>query len=277
MLTALLIAYSVVASNPADLIDRDLRRAGNEYAYGNYEEAILQLRELLYPVKLVTEEQVMEARELLALCYYLTNRIEQMGTEFSKLLYSDPDYELDPFTVAPAVIEKFEQIRDRLAPDLDKLRRAQQGNPVRTAPGPTVLRTVEQTVIYRSDFATFLPFGIGQFQNGDVQMGLILASPKRSCSQRMSAPISWHATVLSRPKRSRSSWSYNTAAQHFSGWRGASVSSRLGSTLCQLSASLPSSPRPHSLPQAQPFASALISRPLTCHFGVTPRLRVSAG
>ena len=173
MLTALLIAYSVVASNPADLIDRDLRRAGNEYAYGNYEEAILQLRELLYPVKLVTEEQVMEARELLALCYYLTNRIEQMGNEFSKLLYLDPDYKLDPFTVAPAVIEKFEQIRDRLAPDLDKLRRAQQGNPVRTAPGPTVLRTVEQTVIYRSDFATFLPFGIGQFQNGDVQMGLI--------------------------------------------------------------------------------------------------------
>ncbi len=91
MLLTLFIAYSVTTTSPADVIDRDLRRAGNEYAYGNYEEAILQLQSLLYPVKLVTEEQVVEARELLALCYYVTGRLDRMGTEFAKLLYVDPD------------------------------------------------------------------------------------------------------------------------------------------------------------------------------------------
>ena len=159
-------------------VDAELRRAGNEYAYGNYEEAILQLQDLLYPMRLSSESQVIEARELLGLCYYLTDRFEQVAAEFAKLLYLNPDHKLDPFSIPPPVIEAFENVRRQLEPQLDEIRQ-QKVNPTVTriakphqkqlaAPSPI-------QIIERSDFATFLPFGVGQFQNGDKSLGVLFA------------------------------------------------------------------------------------------------------
>ena len=174
MLAALLIAYSVSTSGVDDDVDRALRRAGNEYAYGNHDEAILQLRALLAQGRLVTEAHVMEAREYLALCYYLTGRIEQMETEFTKLLYLDPDYTPDEYVVAPSVIEAFEGVRARLEPNLAKIREARQGPGVESPP-KVIIRSTERPIEHRSAFATFLPFGIGQFNNGDTEMGVVFA------------------------------------------------------------------------------------------------------
>ena len=160
-------------------VDAELRRAGNEYAYGNYEEAILQLQDLLYPMRLNSESQVVEARELLGLCYYLTDRFEQVAAEFAKLLYLNPDHKLDPFSVPPPVIEAFENVRLQLESQLNEIRE-QKVNPTVTPvakPGPIPnLPAPQVQIIERSDFATFLPFGVGQFQNGDKGLGALFAS-----------------------------------------------------------------------------------------------------
>lgn len=153
--------------------DESLRRAINEYAYGNYGAAIDQLRALLYPMRLVSDSQVIEARKYLGLSYYLLNRPADMREELSKLLYVDPDYQLDPFSIPPAIIEEFERIREELRPQLDviRLRRAEQSG------NTSAVRRIEQSVPNGGarGITSFLPFGVGQFENGDSSMGLFFA------------------------------------------------------------------------------------------------------
>lgn len=166
-------------SAPADgeplSIEDELRRAKNEYAYGNYEESVRRLRSLLYPMRLSSDAQVIEARRYLALSYYLLGEREMLEEEFRKLLFLDPDYELDPFSIAPPVIELFEQVRKDLAPELDAIRQRKADERLSQVNTEGLLRTIDRTVIERSELATFLPFGVGQFQNGDMELGVFFA------------------------------------------------------------------------------------------------------
>ncbi|MEL6548564.1 MAG: hypothetical protein AAFQ82_28330, partial [Myxococcota bacterium] len=156
----------------------ELRRAKNEYAYGNYDESVLRLRGLLYPMRLDSDEQVIEARRYLALSYYLLDRRAAMRDEFTKLLFIEPDYELDPFSIAPPVIEIFEELRQSLKTELDEIRRRRADAQLNQPSGEGVLRLVERRMTERSELATFLPFGVGQFQNGDTELGVFFAASK---------------------------------------------------------------------------------------------------
>jgi tetratricopeptide (TPR) repeat protein len=165
-----------VAQGPAPpTVEQELRRAKNEYAYGNYVTAVESIRDLLYPMRLTSDEQVVEARKYLALSYYLLERYDEVGDEFAKLLHLDPDYELDPFTVAPPVIEMFEQVRQKLKPQLDVIRQLRSDSRLEEPPKVGVEREIERTVTQRSDFMTFMPFGAGQIQNGDLGWGVLFA------------------------------------------------------------------------------------------------------
>lgn len=159
---------------PMSIAD-ELRRAKNEYAYGNYEESVRRLRGLLYPMQLSSDAQVIEARRYLALSYYLLGEQELLEEEFEKLLFLDPDYELDPFSIAPPVIEAFEAVRRRLKPELDAIRQRKADERLSQPATEGVLRSVERRITERSELATFLPFGVGQFQNGDTQLGVFFA------------------------------------------------------------------------------------------------------
>src|SRR5262249_9150197 len=99
---------------------------------------------------------------------------ENVREEFTKLLYLAPDYELDPFTIAPPIVEMFEKLRRDLKPELDVVR---ERNATKRAkkPKPGFRRTVQTTITEKSDIATLMPFGIGQFQNGDRFWGVMFA------------------------------------------------------------------------------------------------------
>lgn len=163
------------AADESATVEDRLRRAKNEYAYGNYERAIAKMRALLYPMRLYSDEQVITARRYLGLSYYLLDRQEEAREEFIKLLYLDPDYELDPFTVAPPIIELFEAVRKQHKPHLDAQRVRKTERQLEKKPMRGFRRTILVNTTERSDIATFLPFGVGQFQNGDVFMGLLFA------------------------------------------------------------------------------------------------------
>lgn len=170
ILGALLLTQAADPTNTED----ELRRARNEYAFGNYDVAADKLRHLLYPMKLSTDAQVIEARKFLALSSYLLNRPDDVKEEFSKLLYLDPDYQLDPFSVAPAVVDQFEEIRRNLQPELDIIRQRKSEAKRATPEIRGVRRIVTTRIIERSEVASLLPFGVGQFQNDDIAWGLAL-------------------------------------------------------------------------------------------------------
>ncbi len=170
------VALLVLAQAPApQSVEDELRRAKNEYAYGNYDEAVRGLRALLYPMRLSTDEQVIDTRKYLALSYYLLDRLDEVGDEFAKLLHLDPDYQLDPFTVAPLVIEMFETVRKKLQEQLDVIRQLRSDTKLEQPMKPGVTREIERTFTERSEFATFMPFGIGQFQNDHIGWGVVFA------------------------------------------------------------------------------------------------------
>jgi tetratricopeptide (TPR) repeat protein len=174
MLGVCTLVALVLAQGPAaPTVEQELRRAKNEYAYGNYATAVESLRSLLYPMRLTSDEQVIEARKYLALSYYLLERYDEVGEEFAKLLLLEPDYQLDPFTVAPPVIDMFEQVRLKLKPELDVIRQLRSDTKLETPPKAGVEREIERTITERSDFMTFMPFGAGQIQNGDLGWGLL--------------------------------------------------------------------------------------------------------
>lgn len=165
---------AAATSGPVERVDDALRRAINEYAYGNYAATIEQLHALLYPMRLTSDAQVIEARKYLGLSYFLTDNQDAMREEFAKLLYLEPDYQLDPFSVPPPIIEAFEQVRASMQTQLDviRLRRKEATEPVspirRIAP-------LQQIVETKSDLVSVLPFGAGQFQNGERGLGTFFA------------------------------------------------------------------------------------------------------
>lgn len=177
LVIALVLAQAQPAAAPSARPDEVLRRAVNEYAYGNYETAIAQLKALLYPMQLVSDAQVLEARRYLALSYYLTDKRDLMTEELEKLLYLEPDYHLDPFSIPPSIIDAFEKIRERMKPQLDAIRQRRADQRIEESQErPGTLRIVERTIVERSELATFAPFGIGQFQNGQTGWGVFFAA-----------------------------------------------------------------------------------------------------
>ncbi|MEZ4273631.1 MAG: hypothetical protein R3C68_19990 [Myxococcota bacterium] len=171
MCTLSLLLSLLLAQGTASVED-ELRRAKNEYSYGQYGKAIEHLESLLYPMRLYSDEQVIEARVHLALAHYLQGNAEQVRSEFTKLLYLSPDYELDPFTVAPPIIELFENVRRGLQPELDVIRRRRNEKLLEKPQREGFIRVIERSYVEKSDVATFLPFAVGQFQNGDVGAGI---------------------------------------------------------------------------------------------------------
>ena len=74
------------------------------------------------------------------------------------------------------MIEAFENVRRQLEPQLSEIRK-QKINPTVAKPEPVILPGPPQRIeiVERSEFSTFLPFGAGQFQNGDNGLGTFFA------------------------------------------------------------------------------------------------------
>ena len=159
-------------SGSTEDVAAELRRAKNEYAYGNYDTAAKLLRGLLDPPRLFTDAQLIEARRYLGLSLYLLDEEAGAIEQFTQLLYLSPDYELDPFTVAPPIIELFEAVRTKHEAELDHIRTRLAKTQRERHPEANLKTTVTITRTIQSEWATFLPFGVGQFQNGDTAWGV---------------------------------------------------------------------------------------------------------
>jgi tetratricopeptide (TPR) repeat protein len=147
------------------------RVAENTFRYQDYDRAAGLLENLLYPeVRLVEAEELL-AREYLGASYWWLQSFERAEEEFTVLLTRDPDRQLDAFYYPAALITFFEGVRETLVrlkviPD--------NGGP----DGPDDPRAVsvvaqERVIRERSLLVAFLPFGIGQFQNGHTTKGIV--------------------------------------------------------------------------------------------------------
>jgi hypothetical protein len=159
-----------------------LAAPGEEFARGRtaffraeYGRAIEILRPLLYPeLRLETEDEVVQAHRMLAVAYLFENQPDEARHEFRKLLELRPDYRLDPLLDPPRVVDFFndvvkEQAGDVAAVEARRRRREADRAARRQEDGAPVIRRVEK----HSLVVALLPFGAGQFQNGERRKGWV--------------------------------------------------------------------------------------------------------
>jgi hypothetical protein len=157
----------------------EFNRGKAAYERAEYSRAIEVLRPLLYPeMRLETEGQVVETHRMLGISHLFERQNELASQEFRKLLQMRPDYRFDALLDPPQVVDFFNGVlreyegelaqieARRKQADLEERQRREAYE--RAKHGPTV---VERQVLRNSFMVNFIPFGAGQFQNGQRKKG----------------------------------------------------------------------------------------------------------
>ena len=162
-------------ATPRETFDRG-RIAFGRAEYGR---AIDLLHPLLYPeVLLDSEGEAVQAHRMLGVAYLFENQPEEARREFRKLLELRPDYRFDPLLDPQRIVDFFNEVvkeeesaiaaieaRRRQREQETAARRQREAARLAPAAGPPVVYE------RRSYVVSFLPFGAGQFQNGERRKG----------------------------------------------------------------------------------------------------------
>jgi tetratricopeptide (TPR) repeat protein len=146
---------------------------------------------------------VLESKKYLGASYLFLGKLRAAEQEFERLLRMDPEYVLDPLGFPEEVQRLFARVKTRLdterkvAEDArlreeDRLRRSQTARDAEERARwarLTQLAEAERVEEVRSRWVALMPFGIGQFQNGHVSLGAILAVSE--CSLLVISFASW--------------------------------------------------------------------------------------
>lgn len=164
-----------------------LERAEKAFQDADYDLLEPLLEPMLEPKsKFASDEDELQARTLLGVGLYFeaqqvtdaTRRrqlLEGAEAQFLAILRKEPDHSLNPLIYPASVVELFEAVREEHAEELDKIRaerEAASGNG-----GANGLQSIyiERQLNHRIYAANFMPFGVGQFQNGETIQGTLFA------------------------------------------------------------------------------------------------------
>jgi hypothetical protein len=163
----------VARADPAN----DLEKAHNAYVAHKYEDAENRLRALLDGKNgpLTDPDNVADARMYLGAVLLAEGKKDEASRVFEQLLLEKPDYEPDPLRVSLAAIDLLLDARARLRDKLAALQRAKvEAERQKAAARLALLEKLagEETVVeLHSRWIALVPFGAGQFQNGQDVLG----------------------------------------------------------------------------------------------------------
>jgi len=153
----------------ADTPQEEFLEAENTFRFQDYKSAEKILYRLLHPEVLLDDpEEVIKAREYLGACYFWLENEKRMDEEFTALFSRVPTYRIDPFYYPAALIDKVERLRARLE-ELNIIDTDSEGDE-KEEESCLVPR---ETVVERSKWVSLVPFGVGQFYNGDNLKGAL--------------------------------------------------------------------------------------------------------
>lgn len=187
---SLLFVAHALAQTPGE----NLKRARDAFEYGDYARVVQLAKGLPESGALPVEVDRIDAYRILGLSHFYLRQTTEAEQAFLGLLRQNPDYQLDPFYVPPIAVAFFDEIRKRNEPYLAPIRerrnrqvreeqaaeraRAEEERRRREAESrPLVVEKpvpvyVDRQVLEHSRFVASMPFGLGQFQNGDAGLGV---------------------------------------------------------------------------------------------------------
>lgn len=131
----------------------------------------------------------LESRKYLGATYLFLGKEKAAREQFRLLLEEDPDYDIDPVAFPGAVVTTFKEVKADVTLELERRTALEQARRQRERAdeleglieqqqrirGLEELATVETVEKVNSRWIAALPFGIGQFQNEDRQLGIMFA------------------------------------------------------------------------------------------------------
>jgi hypothetical protein len=180
----------VVVDGPAmgsaqdDLAEFQL--AMNAYDAGEYETAETRFRALLdRDPPLDNKALIFEVHKYLGATLMYLGKKKKAEKQFEALLRADPDFELDPVLFPTDILDTFYQVKLRIADELASIQKKKEEDAakakaekeamkkklieaIRQASEPVYLGREKRP---KSLFFSFVPFGVGQFQNGQMLKG----------------------------------------------------------------------------------------------------------
>ena len=164
----------VVPASPHDAFDRG--RTAFERA--EYKRAIEVLSPLLYPEMLLESEgEVVQAHKMLSVAYLFENKPDDARREFLELLRQRPSFRFDPLLDSQRVVTFFDTVLKehqaeiarfkKLKDEKDAAIAAQNQRTLKQLQMPPAIVRYER----HSLAVAMIPFGAGQFQNGERRKG----------------------------------------------------------------------------------------------------------
>ncbi len=180
------------------------------YDRGEYARAIGILRPLLYPeIRLESEGQVVQTHRMLGVAHLFGMQNQNAAQEFRKLLQLRPDFRFDAILDPPQVVDFFNGVLREQEAEIARITamrkeaelaaRREREALERARNGPVI---VEKRYARNSFALNFVPFGVGQFQNGQRGKGwAFLASESLLAAVSVSALATNFALYGASPKR----------------------------------------------------------------------------
>jgi hypothetical protein len=165
----------------------DLEKAHNAYVAHKYDDAEARLRALLDPHSgtLKDADSIADARMYLGASLLAHGKKADAEAVFEQLLRDKPDYQPDSLRVTLQAIDALIDVRSRMREELatilaERVRQAQEekarveAERQRAAMRLAMLEKLasEETLVHvNSRWLALVPFGVGQFQNGQTALG----------------------------------------------------------------------------------------------------------
>ncbi len=182
LLAGVALSLCAVTARAGDVEDFEVARRA--YESRDYVRAVQYFEELVggETPRLESRVLVLESRKYLAAAYLYVGRRDAARDQLERLLHDEPTYVLDPLAFPVEVLELFDAVRERLEHDasetqlraaLEMRARAAESRASRlyeVASAPVPVRVEHSRVL------ALVPFGVGQFQNDDVGLGVFFLS-----------------------------------------------------------------------------------------------------
>jgi tetratricopeptide (TPR) repeat protein len=176
---AALVAVAIAAASAGALANpgKDLDRARDSFHSGDFSSAYTVLNSLLYPAEymaLSNKEDVIDAYIMLGASLYQLGNRERAAAEYKQALQLDPDRSILVGRFSEGAVNLF-----------DDVKREQKARAERDAEAKALaLRKkaldeyIKNLRVYETHpyYVNFVPFGAGQFQNGDSGKGYFFAA-----------------------------------------------------------------------------------------------------
>ncbi|HXT96361.1 MAG TPA: hypothetical protein VN853_08670 [Polyangia bacterium] len=175
--SALLATAPAAKQAPGPTARESFERGRTAFGRAEYKRAIEILHPLLYPETLLDSEgEVVQAHRMLGVAYLFTSQPDEAKREFHKLLELRPDYRFDPLLDPQQVVDAFNAVVKEEEGEIAAIESRRKKRDDELAArlkrearlhGPTTVLRYER----HSYLLNFIPFGAGQFQNGQRRKG----------------------------------------------------------------------------------------------------------